>query len=78
MKIIDYKSGNTSFSLLNLYYGLQLQLVVYLNAAMELESKEHPEKKIEPAGIFYYHIKNPIVDGLGNETEAEIRKGVLE
>lgn len=78
VKIIDYKSGNTSFSLLNLYYGLQLQLVVYLNAAMELESKEHPEKKIEPAGIFYYHIKNPIVDGLGNETEAEIRKGVLE
>ena len=28
VKIIDYKSGNTTFSLLNLYHGLQLQLVV--------------------------------------------------
>ena len=78
VKIIDYKSGNTSFSLANLYHGLQLQLVVYMNAALELEEKRHPGKKAEPAGIFYYHIQNPIVDGLGNETEAEIRNSVLE
>jgi ATP-dependent helicase/nuclease subunit B len=78
VKIIDYKSGNTSFSLVNLYHGLQLQLVVYMNAALELEEKRHPGKKAEPAGIFYYHIQNPMVDGLGNETEAEIRNSVLE
>ena len=73
VKIIDYKSGNTSFSLVNLYHGLQLQLVVYMNAALELEEKRHPGKKAEPAGIFYYHIQDPMVDGLGNETEAEIK-----
>ena len=78
VKIIDYKSGNTSFSLVNLYHGLQLQLVVYMNAALELEEKRHPGKKAKPAGIFYYHIQNPMVDGLGNETEAEIRNSVLE
>ena len=78
VKIIDYKSGNTSFSLLNLYHGLQLQLVVYLNAAMELTAKKHPGKEIEPAGIFYYHVKNPMVDGVGTESEAEIRQAVLE
>ena len=39
VKIIDYKSGNTSFSLLNFYYGLQLQLVVYMNVALELTKK---------------------------------------
>lgn len=78
VKIIDYKSGNTSFSLVNLYHGLQLQLVVYMNAALELEGKRHPGKKAEPAGIFYYHIQNPMVDGLGNETEAEIKNNVLE
>lgn len=32
VKIIDYKSGSTSFDLLALYYGLQLQLVVYMDA----------------------------------------------
>lgn len=78
VKIIDYKSGNTSFSLLNLYHGLQLQLVVYLNAAMELVKKEHPGKTAEPAGIFYYHISDPMVEGNGTESEEEIRHSILE
>lgn len=78
VKIIDYKSGNTSFSLLHLYHGLQLQLVVYLNAAMELAGKEHPGKKAEPAGIFYYHISDPMVEGNGTESEEEIRHAILE
>ena len=42
VKIVDYKSGNTTFSLLNLYHGLQLQLVVYLNAALELVARANP------------------------------------
>ena len=78
VKIIDYKSGNTSFSLLNFYHGLQLQLVVYMNAALELTAKKHPDKAVEPAGIFYYHIENPMVDGYGMESEAEIQRAVLE
>ena len=41
VKVIDYKSGNTKFDLLKIYYGMQLQLVVYMNAAMELEKKKH-------------------------------------
>ena len=43
VKIIDYKTGNTSLDLVALYYGLQLQLAVYLDAAVELEQKKHPE-----------------------------------
>lgn len=78
VKIIDYKSGNTSFSLLNLYYGLQLQLVVYLNAAMEIVQKKYTGKQAEPAGIFYYHVTDPMVDGTGLESEDEIKRAVLE
>ena len=62
MKIIDSKSGATKFDLTDLYYGLQLQLVVYMDAAMELEHRNHPEKKIVPAGLFYYNIKDPVVE----------------
>ena len=62
VKIIDYKSGATKFDLTDLYYGLQLQLVVYMDAAMELEHRNHPEKKIVPAGLFYYNIKDPVVE----------------
>ena len=78
VKIIDYKSGNTSFSLLNFYYGLQLQLVVYMNVALELTKKIYKGKDTEPAGIFYYHITDPMVDSDGGESEDEIRRSILE
>lgn len=51
VKIIDYKTGNTSFDLVSLYHGLQLQLVVYMDAAVQAEQKKHPECQAEPAGI---------------------------
>lgn len=62
VKVIDYKTGTKEFNLGELCYGLQMQLVVYMNAAMEMQKREHPEKDIVPAGLFYYHIADPIVD----------------
>ena len=61
LKVIDYKSGKMTFSLSNLYYGLQMQLVVYMNAATEFTKDKYPEKEIETAGIFYYNMDDPIV-----------------
>ena len=78
VKIIDYKSGNTGFELLSLYHGLKLQLVVYMNAAMELFAKQNPAKEVVPAGMFYYHIDDPMVEGTGSESEEEIRRKILE
>ncbi len=60
VKIIDYKSGSTSFDLVALYYGLQLQLVVYMDAVMEMTKRRYPEKEVIPAGILYYNIANPL------------------
>lgn len=62
VRVIDYKSGNTSFDLNALYYGLQIQLSVYMNAAMELLKKENKNKTVVPAGILYYNIDDPFVD----------------
>ena len=61
VKIIDYKSGNRKFDLAALYYGLQLQLVVYLNAAMDT-LKNRQQGEVHPAGMFYYHIEDPLLD----------------
>lgn len=62
VKVIDYKSGNRQFDLAALYYGLQLQLVVYMNAAVELEERKHPDKEVVPAALLYYHIDDPTVE----------------
>lgn len=61
VKIIDYKSGSQKFDLAALYYGLQLQLVVYMNVASEIEKKKHPDKEIVPAALLYYHVGDPMI-----------------
>ncbi|MBU5481178.1 helicase-exonuclease AddAB subunit AddB [Blautia sp. MSJ-19] len=61
VKIIDYKTGNTSFDLVSIYYGLQMQLVVYMDAAMQAEQRKHPDCQVKPAGIFYYNVKDPML-----------------
>jgi ATP-dependent helicase/nuclease subunit B len=62
LKVIDYKSGYAKFDLSNFYYGLQMQLVLYMNAVLEIERKKADEKPVIPAGMFYYSLKDPLVD----------------
>lgn len=76
VKIMDYKSGSTSFDLALLYHGLQLQLPVYMDAALRMEKTKHPGKEAVPAGIFYYHIDDPLLERKEGMTEAEIEEGI--
>ena len=77
VKVIDYKSGNKKFDLAALYYGLQLQLVVYMNAAMELESRKHPDKEIVPAALLYYYIDDPTIETPVELTQEQINEEIL-
>lgn len=56
IKILDYKSGQKNFSLLEVYYGLQLQLLLYLDAYLEKDPQG------QAGGVFYFHINNPYVN----------------
>ena len=78
VKVIDYKSGNREFQLLSLYHGLQLQLVVYLNSAVELVKRKYPKKEVIPGGMYYYHLDDPVVEGNSASTDAEIQEKILE
>lgn len=61
VKIIDYKSGDKHFDLISVYAGLDLQLVVYLNAGIGLISRRLKGDRVIPAGILYYHIDDPVI-----------------
>ena len=61
VRVIDYKTGQTRLELDQLYYGLQIQLPLYLNAAIEQVEKTDPAKPAEAAGIYYYNIKDPVI-----------------
>ncbi|KAB3533441.1 helicase-exonuclease AddAB subunit AddB [Alkaliphilus serpentinus] len=60
VKIIDYKSGNKDFQLTEVYYGLQLQLMVYLDVLLSM-SNFLKRDKIHPAGVFYFKIDDPLI-----------------
>lgn len=62
IKIVDYKSGNKKLEINDIYNGLQLQLVLYMEAAIEFAKKKYPGKNIVPAALFYYNIDNPVID----------------
>ena len=65
IRVIDYKSGAKKFDPTMAYWGLQLQLLLYLAAALE----EIPGA--QPAGFFYCRIADPTV-----KTESRIREEV--
>lgn len=58
IKIIDYKSGSKSFSLQDIYYGLQLQLMIYIDAI--IKSGIFRDKTPLPGGVFYFKIQDPV------------------
>ena len=69
LKVIDYKSGNQKFELSDLYYGLQIQLVVYLDAVISNSSKLIKTESY-PAGAFYFKIDDPIVNSVEKDKES--------
>ena len=77
VKIIDYKTGRTTLDLDGLWNGTQLQLAVYMNAALEHERQRHPEEEAEPAGIFYYHIDDPFLTELKKGTDTADQETLL-
>ena len=56
LRVIDYKLGGKSASLSEMYYGLQLQLLTYLCAALSIKPG------YEPAAALYFAVKDPVID----------------
>lgn len=80
VKVVDYKTGKKAFDVTALYHGLQLQLMVYLDAAVGLEEKRHPGQEVIPAGVFYYRIEDPLVDKRQKTEDSgeEIQEDILK
>ncbi|WP_277236784.1 helicase-exonuclease AddAB subunit AddB [Merdimonas faecis] len=80
VKVVDYKTGKKAFDVTALYHGLQLQLMVYLDAAVGLEAKRHPGQEVIPAGVFYYRIEDPLVDKRQKTEDSgeEIQEDILK
>lgn len=77
VRVVDYKSSARSLDLTEVYYGLSLQMMTYLDVALE-NADEWLGFHADPAGVLYMHIHNPMIRSGSELTpallEAEIAK----
>lgn len=78
VKVLDYKTGSKAFDVVALYHGLQLQLMVYMDAAVKNTKKRYPDSEVIPAGVFYYRLNDPLVEKEPAMEEEEIQQEVLK
>ncbi len=74
--VVDYKTGANveGVSLFEVYYGLRLQLLVYLLVAKEL-LKKRGENRL-PAGALYSLLRNPVLSEEKKLSEEKLRQKV--
>ena len=67
IRIIDYKTGNTGFDILNIYDGVNMQMVIYA-VAVKKAQEELKNREVNLSGIFYNKLKNELVKSENADT----------
>ena len=75
IKVIDYKSSGKDVNPSDLYHGLQIQLIFYMNAA--LKAKAAKGISASPAAVLYYHINDPMIRGDYHTTNDALEQEIL-
>ncbi|KRE10006.1 helicase-exonuclease AddAB subunit AddB [Bacillus sp. Root239] len=79
LRIVDYKSSDKALNLVEVYYGLSLQILAYLDIVVTYaEQLLHDNRGALPAGVLYFHVHNPMINSTKalqpDQIEAEIFK----
>ena len=69
IRIIDYKSSIKDIDYTNIYAGLQLQLITYLDAMCKIED-------FIPAGILYFNLLEQMINSGKKMTDEEIEEKI--
>ncbi|MDD2233755.1 MAG: helicase-exonuclease AddAB subunit AddB [Desulfitobacteriaceae bacterium] len=77
LRIIDYKSGSKDFKLSDVFYGLQLQLITYLDVLWQ-NGGPNITPPVLPGGVLYFRIDDPMVKKQGKISEAEIELAIMK
>ena len=71
VRIIDYKSSVKNIDLNQVFYGLQLQLLTYLNETCKVED-------FIPAGVLYFNLINPTIGTDKNLNDEEVEEKIRQ
>lgn len=61
LRVIDFKSSATPLNLSEVYFGLSLQMLTYLDVILSFSDRWIGEPA-SPAGVLYFHVHNPMLN----------------
>lgn len=76
-RVVDYKSGKTELNLHEVYNGLQIQLLTYLDAILTLE-KNFKKENTNPAAMLYLSIDDPLIQAKKQLSDEELKEEMLK
>ena len=77
VRVVDYKTGTKLFNLSDIYYGINLQMFIYL-AAIKRGAQDRYGDGLTPAGALYMPAVTANVSADGTATENEVRREILK
>ena len=72
--VLDYKTGASSLSLLEIRHGLKMQLLLYLFVVRRLLA----QRGSAPAGMFYAPVENPVITEKRRLTDEELTNQITK
>ncbi|WP_160058161.1 helicase-exonuclease AddAB subunit AddB [Alkalicoccus saliphilus] len=77
LRIVDYKSSSRDIKLDEVYHGLAMQMLVYLDVVISF-ADDWLGVEADPAGVLYFHVHNPVLKTNERLTLEEIEELLLK
>lgn len=77
LRIIDYKSSAQRLNLLDVYYGLALQMLTYLDVILT-QSEQWLGLQASPAGILYFHVHHAMISENEKISDEQLEKALFK
>lgn len=77
LRIIDYKSSAKGLNLMEVYYGIALQMLAYLDVVLT-HSEQWLGREASPAGVLYFHVHNPMISSKQKMNDDQISEEIFK
>ncbi|MGG6314326.1 helicase-exonuclease AddAB subunit AddB [Paenibacillus macerans] len=77
LRVIDYKSSQTDLKLHEVYYGLSLQMLTYLDVLLS-SAETWLGRPALPAGTLYFHVHNPLLQSSNGMSPEQAHQELLK
>jgi len=77
LRIIDFKSSDKALNLAEVYYGIALQMLTYLDVVIS-NSLSWLGVKATPAGVLYFHIHDPFIQSSKQLSDDQIEEEIFK